>query len=154
MEEACLTIPSGYQTWPARSHDGEYDDADFAAMAQELLALDPRPEAVIGWDDPAVARLIQALINEGIRVPEEMRIAGFDANPLITRLFRPLFPTSKPDFARLGELAVEVLAARLQEGQALPRAYYLPVSVLWREARFGVLEERTATGREETPLEV
>lgn len=152
MEEACLPIPAGYQTWPARSHDGEYDDADFAAMAQELLALDPRPDAVIGWDDPAVARLIQALINEGMRVPEEMRVAGFDAHPLITRLFRPLFPTSKPDFARLGELAVEVLAACLQEGSALPRTYYLPVSVQWREAR--PIEERAAPGREEAPLEV
>jgi DNA-binding LacI/PurR family transcriptional regulator len=123
-------------------------------LAQSLLNLRPRPDAVIGWEDIASAHLIQALVNLNVNVPEEIRVTGFDCQPLITRLFRPLFPTSKPDFARLGELAVDALARRLDEARVQPRIYYYPVSVLWREPRPLLASDQAVVQRQEQAVEV
>lgn len=139
LDEAGREIPASYREWPAFMRDVIYrrplHDSDYQAVAESLLTLQPLPDAVIAWNDVAAAHLIQALTNLGVRVPETIRVAGFDCEPLITRLFRPLFPTSKPDFVRLGELAVDVLDGLLADGSTCPRTYYYPVSVLWREPR-------------------
>ncbi len=136
MDEANLEIPASYIGWPVPVKDFSLPTptaADYAAIAESLLCLHPRPDAVIAWNDITAAHLTQTLNNQGVLVPNEMRITGFDCDPLVTRLFRPLFPTSKPDFVRLGELAVDALADA--DEQASPRIYYYPVPLLWREGR-------------------
>ena len=108
---------------------------DFEQMATQILELSPRPDAIIAWNDISAAYLIQGLINQGVRVPEDILVTGFDAEPTIIRLFRPQFPTTKPDFARLGERAVDVLHRVRGEPSARPRIYYYPVPVQWRESK-------------------
>lgn len=144
MMEAGQEIPSSYIGWPVPHLDLGYrtplSDADYDVITANLLTLHPRPDAVIAWNDEVAAHLTQTLINRGIRVPDEIRITGFDCEPLITRLFQPLFPTSKPDFVRLGELAVDALSQLLTEENAHPRTYLYPAPVLWREPCAGPME--------------
>ncbi|MCW3050944.1 MAG: transcriptional regulator, GntR family [Chthonomonadales bacterium] len=142
MENAGQAIPPSYKGWPGPqydwSHSHSHVDGDNDALAESLLRMDPRPDAVIAWTDVEAARLTQALIHLGVGVPEEIRLAGFDSEPLITRFFRPLFPTSKPDFVRMGALAVEELARQMSVTTGHPRTYYYPVPVVWREPRIPV----------------
>jgi GntR family transcriptional regulator of arabinose operon len=138
MEDSGRQIPQDYKGWPISLRDFSPpppSDAEYEAFAQSLIKLEPRPDAVIAWNDVSAAHLIQALMNLGVRVPEDMLVTGFDGETLITRLFRPLFPTSRPDFMRLGELAVDALVRMLNNEKAKPVVYYYPVPVLWREAR-------------------
>ncbi|HLK60306.1 MAG TPA: LacI family DNA-binding transcriptional regulator, partial [Chthonomonadaceae bacterium] len=139
LQDARVPIPASYLGWPGALHDWgathSYADADTEAFVESLLRLDPRPDAVIAWTDIEAAHLTQALIHLGIAVPEEIRVTGFDSEPLVTRLFRPLFPTSRPDFVRMGELAVEELTRMLSDDAARPRTYYYPVPIVWREPR-------------------
>jgi len=74
-----------------------------------------------------------------VGVPEEVRVVGFDSEPVIARFFRPLFPTSKPDFVRMGALAVEELVRQMSGVVGHPRTYYYPVPVVWREPRAPVV---------------
>jgi len=78
--------------------------------------------------------IIRALQKMGVSVPEQVRVVGFD-DLETSRFFQPAFPTSQPDFARLGEIAVEVLDEWLNRRQSTPRTYILSVPVLWREPR-------------------
>jgi GntR family transcriptional regulator, arabinose operon transcriptional repressor len=138
LDDAGLELPDGYRGWPVAIRDcfpHPVPDEDYEAIAMGLLALDPRPDALIAWQDPAAAHLTQALINQGVRIPEEIRVTGFDCEPMITRLFQPQFPTSKPDFVRLGELAVDALVDLFAGTSPHPRIYYYPVPVLWRDPR-------------------
>ncbi|MCW3094928.1 MAG: transcriptional regulator, GntR family [Chthonomonadaceae bacterium] len=148
MQDAGQAIPPSYAGWPGSLFDwGQahtHIDDDNDALAESLLRLDPRPDAVIAWTDVEAARLTQALIHLGMSVPEEIRLTGFDSEPLITRFFRPLFPTSRPDFVRLGELAVEELMRQMSGDIAHPRTYYYPVPVVWREPRTPVVVGQTA----------
>jgi DNA-binding LacI/PurR family transcriptional regulator len=78
--------------------------------------------------------VIRALQKVGVAVPEQIRVVGFD-DLEASRFFQPTFPTSQPDFARLGEIAVDVLDEWLSGRQSAPRTYILSVPVHWREPR-------------------
>lgn len=144
MEEAGIDIPESYDGWPLPVRDfspRQMTDGDHRAIVASIRRLEPLPDAIIAWNDVAAAHIIQAMIGQGIRVPEEIRVVGFDCEPLLSRLFHPEFPTSRPDFARLGELAVDALEGMLTGAWTYPRVYYYPVPVLWREPKAGMSPE-------------
>ncbi len=147
-QKACnelgFQISKSYDGWPVNMHEFVSfppDHAEFEDIVKSLLQLSPSPDAVIAWNDVAAVHLTQALINAGIRVPHEIRVTGFDNEPLITRLFRPLFPTSMPDFVHLGEWAVENLIAMIDGTNAPVSAFDLTVPILWREPQLGSAQE-------------
>ncbi len=143
-QDAGLTIEESYQGWPVNTHSFQSfppDYIEFENIARSLLKLSPRPDAVIAWNDVAAVHLTQALINANVRVPQDIRITGFDDEPLITRLFRPLFPTSKPDFVQLGEWAVDNLIAMIEGSTSAVKLFDRSVPILWREPQFGSDQE-------------
>lgn len=131
MHDWGVLVPESYLQWAPLVRDVEPDGE---VMAHQVLQLSPRPDAVITWEDSVAVRLIRALQKIGVAVPEEIRVVGFD-DLEATHFFQPTFPTSQPDFARLGEIAVEVLDDWLSGRQRTPRTYVLSVPVLWREPR-------------------
>ncbi len=150
LQEANCSVPSTYKDWLPATLDMSYSqpmpEVDYEKMAEVILKLSPCPDAIIAWNDVAAAYLIQALINQGVQVPNDIQVTGFDSEPLITRLFRPQIPTSKPSFARLGEVAVETLEALLSGNRTVTRHYQLPVPLLWRES---LSEENSLAGNPE-----
>ncbi len=156
MGEAGLEVPESYRGWPVGVHDFSQsrEDSDYQEIAENLLRLHPRPDAVIAWMDDVAAHMTQALCHLGVRIPEDIRLVGFDCEPLITRLFQPLFPTSRPDFVRLGEIAVEVLNQTITyQNSTRPRVYYYPVPVLWREPRTAPVQTSAVVQFDEIPVE-
>lgn len=136
MAEAGLEIPAAYHGWPAalgNFHAMQGSDGD--RLSESLLSLDPLPEAVMAWNDNFAAYLIRSLMRRGICVPEDVRVTGFDSLPAEMRLFLPPFPSSRPDFARLGEIALDVVLAEAERKQKT--CHYYPVPVVWQEEETG-----------------
>ena len=150
MREACLEIPRDHAPWPAPIHDFNYllKESDFSAFAASVLAMRPIPDAVIAWTDSAAATLMHFFTNLGVRVPEDIRVTGFDNDPMVAKLTRPLFPTTVPNFARLGEVAVDVLKRTMVSGSQEPLTYYYSVPLLWRDCSGGTTYASQATNRE------
>jgi len=121
--------------WPLRAGP----DADWAGEAEKLVGnwlsqpKDKRATAVFGYFDHMAVQLIQAFQAKGVSVPDDIKVMGFDDAPF-ARSFHPVFPTTRPDFERAGEVAAE-LAIRWSEetnSRVLPR-YILSVPVVFRE---------------------
>lgn len=150
MREACLEIPKNYDHWPVPIHDFNnlLKESDYSEFANSVLAMRPCPDTVIAWTDSAAATLIHAFTNLGVRVPEDIRVTGFDNDPMVTRLTRPLFPTTAPNFVRLGEVAVDVLKRTMSSGSQEPITYYYSVPVLWRDSSVGTTHTYQAANRE------
>lgn len=134
LQDACIDIPRSYEKWPVSVHDFNVGlhDGDYCDIARSLLALQPQPDAVIAWADGAAAHLIQTLSLLGVQVPNQVRVTGFDNDPMVSKLVRPLFPTTNPDFVRLGEIAVDALKHLSETATRQPRTYLYSVPVLWR----------------------
>jgi len=85
--------------------------------AGELLDLPQRPTALIGFNDKVAVGALAAAAQRGLRVPEELSIAGFDDIDL-AQATRPLLTTVRQPLQEMGRLAVSLLI-RLMERQRL-----------------------------------
>ncbi|MEO8192340.1 MAG: LacI family DNA-binding transcriptional regulator [Gemmatimonadales bacterium] len=95
---------------PERSleREGQFTEAGGYAAALELLAVNPRPTAIFAANDSMAIGVLSALRESGVRVPEEMAVAGFDDIPLARYMDPPLSSVKVP-ISDLGARAVGML---------------------------------------------
>jgi LacI family transcriptional regulator len=93
---------------PNLERDGDFTEAGGYAAAQDLLKMKPRPTAVFAANDSMAIGALSAFRQAGVRIPEEMAIAGFDDIPLC-RYMDPPLSSVRVHIADLGAKAVDVL---------------------------------------------
>lgn len=89
------------------------------AMATLLDAPGPPPDAVFCFNDMLALGAIRTLLSRGYRVPEDIAVAGFD-DVEDGRYSTPTLTTIAPDKAELAELAVSILASRIDGDRDTP----------------------------------
>ncbi len=89
---------------------GDPQDADFVRR----LVDDCRPEAVVCANDLTAGRLMAALASRGVRVPEEMRIAGVDDVKYASLLPVPL-TTQHQSCDEIGRVALQTMLERVAQ---------------------------------------
>ncbi|WP_030249973.1 LacI family DNA-binding transcriptional regulator [Streptomyces violens] len=99
----------GIEDVPGRTVHGAYDRASGYAAAHELLRQDEDLTAVVAANDTVALGVCAALREHGLRVPEDVSVAGFDdlpfstdAVPALTTVRLPLTEAG----ARAGRLAM------------------------------------------------
>lgn len=115
--------------------------ADFEKGSQEsweqaildLLALSPRPTAVIGANDIVTAAAMRAAQRAGFCVPQELTIVGIDNQPFCTYL-NPALTTIQLPIVEAGKLAIEMLLARLAGERTTTEHVVLPCTLIVRES--------------------
>ena len=93
---------------PALIRSGEATAQFGYHAAGELLDLPQRPSALIGFNDKVAVGALTAAAQRGLRVPEELSIAGFDDIDL-AQATRPLLTTVRQPLQEMGRLAVSLL---------------------------------------------
>ena len=97
---------------------------DHREALERFLALNPRPTALITPYDPYARASIAWLRQRGVAAPEEVLVAGFDN--LQDEPWEERFPTTQPDFVRMGERATELLLERMESRDFAPTGLILP----------------------------
>ncbi|MER7246704.1 LacI family DNA-binding transcriptional regulator [Kribbella sp. NPDC000426] len=80
--------------------------------ASELLDLDPRPTALVAFNDKAAIGALQAAVDRGLSVPRDLSIAGFDDLDL-SRATTPRLTTVRQPLQEMGRMAVSLLTRLL-----------------------------------------
>ncbi|HEY3267943.1 MAG TPA: LacI family DNA-binding transcriptional regulator [Armatimonadota bacterium] len=93
--------------------NGNFNEKDGREAMRRLLSLDRRPTAVFAANDESAIGAMQVLKREGMRVPDDMAVVGFDDIPL-AQYIDPALTTVHQPFYRLGETAAELLIARIR----------------------------------------
>ncbi len=102
---------------PALVRTGEPTAQYGYQAAGELLDLPQRPTALIGFNDKAAVGAIAAASERGLRIPEDLSVAGFDDIDL-AQATRPMLTTVRQPLQEMGRIAVSLLI-RLLERQRL-----------------------------------
>ncbi|MGY1454736.1 LacI family DNA-binding transcriptional regulator [Streptomyces sp. SS8] len=89
-----------------------YHRADGAAVMRRLLELDEPPQAVFCFNDLLALGALRTALTSGLRVPDDLALAGFD-DIEDGRYSTPTLTTISPDKARIARTAVELLDARI-----------------------------------------
>lgn len=99
---------AGITADPSLSAEGGFTEAGGYAAAVELLKLSSRPTAIFAANDSMAIGALSALRESGVRVPEDIAVAGFDDIPL-ARYMDPPLSTVRVPMHDLGARAVEML---------------------------------------------
>lgn len=101
LAKAGITVPESYVV-PAS------DDASSYLATQRLLAMDPRPDGIFGYNDPTAAGAMKAILEAGISIPEEVKVIGA-GNVHYSDLLRVPLSTVDQASTRIGQQAAEIL---------------------------------------------
>jgi DNA-binding LacI/PurR family transcriptional regulator len=102
----------------ARVLPGGLSEEDGAAAAGALLTSQPRPTAVLAFNDQCATGVLDVFLRAGVTVPGQISVVGFDDSHL-ARLAHINLTSVGQDIPRLADLAVVRALARL-DGQHAP----------------------------------
>ncbi|MEU6173651.1 LacI family DNA-binding transcriptional regulator [Streptantibioticus parmotrematis] len=107
------------------------------AMAALLDHPDGPPDAVFCYNDLLALGALRTLLSRGVRVPDDIAVAGFD-DIEAGRYHTPTLTTVSPDKATIARLAVDRLIARLGDRPDEPPAeLWAPHRLVPRESTTG-----------------
>ena len=113
---------------------GTFDEASGHAAGHDLLSMHERPDAVFAANDMTALGVLFAFHQAGLRVPEDIAVAGFDDIPL-ARYVHPSLTTISVDIAELGGRALRtLLAGRENPTPPTPEATLIAPHLVARES--------------------
>jgi LacI family transcriptional regulator len=84
------------------------DEESGYQAARGLLALEPRPDAIFGYNDPSAAGALRAVLDGGVAVPQQMKIVGA-GNVHYSDFLRVPLTTIDQGASEIGRQAAEIL---------------------------------------------
>ncbi|MDA3913498.1 substrate-binding domain-containing protein, partial [Oleiagrimonas sp.] len=115
---------------------GEFTDLSGHQAGQQLLRLDIRPDAVFAANDMMAIGCLSALHEAGMRVPQDIALAGFDDIPM-ARYVTPALTTVRVHISDLGERALTRLLHVIENPDAPTQGEDLMASELVVRASCG-----------------
>ncbi len=119
-----------------------YHRLDGAAAMTWLLGLSPRPDAVFCFNDLMALGALRTLAEQGLRVPDEVAVIGFD-DIEDGRYSVPTLSTISPDKQQIARLAIDLLDQQMATGAAGqadeggPQEVFAPYQLIARESTLG-----------------
>lgn len=129
LQEAGIALRDEYK---ARG-SVDYSFHSGKAAAEELLALPQRPTAIVCVSDVLALGVIAAVQEQGLRVPEDISVTGFD-DVDYTAMFHPHLTTVKVPCYDLGRKAMLLLQQCMHKKEGLETRVFLPHEIMYRES--------------------
>ncbi|MFT3904851.1 MAG: LacI family DNA-binding transcriptional regulator [Steroidobacteraceae bacterium] len=92
---------------------GDFTEESGYLAGRFIAALPQRPDAIFAANDMMAIGCLYALTEAGLRVPQDVALAGFDDIP-IARYMQPALTTVRIQIAELGMRALEALVQRIR----------------------------------------
>ena len=109
------------------------EDRELGYLAvKALLASGQRPSALFVGTDQAATGVYQALQESGIRIPDDVSVAGF--NDTLGEVLHPGLTTVREFPKELGEHLAEFTLRRIQEPGLAPQQLLMPTELIRRES--------------------
>jgi LacI family transcriptional regulator len=113
---------------PALVLEGAYSFESGVECGAVLCRREPRPTAIFASNDEMAAGVYRAARAQGLNIPDDLSIIGYDDSPLATRIWPPLTTVHVP-IPDMGKLAAERLLVRRRETARLEAVEIVPALV-------------------------
>lgn len=111
---------------------GDFSETAGYEAGYTILSRERRPTAVFAANDAMAIGALCAVREQGVRVPDEMAVVGFDDIP-IARFVSPPLTTVSVEIAELGRQAFELFLEASEQDRE-PRLQILPTHLVIRES--------------------
>jgi LacI family transcriptional regulator len=112
--------------------EGDFSETAGYEAGYTILSRPRRPTALFAANDAMAIGALCAIREQGVRVPEDIAVVGFDDVP-IARFLSPPLTTVSVEIAELGRQAFELLLEAGEPGRE-PRLEILPTHLVIRES--------------------
>lgn len=106
---------------------------------QALLSLAEPPTAIFAANDLMAVGAIRAALDQGLSVPDDLSVVGFD-DIQMSAFVNPSLTTISPHNQKMGEIAMRMLLDRIREKNLPVRHESLDVELIERQSTKGVFE--------------
>ncbi len=127
MREAGLTVD------PDWVQQGLYNFESGYSAGRRLLAAAQRPTAVFAGNDHMAMGVLTAAHEQGVGVPDQLSVCGFDDTPMARYSWPPL-TTSRQPIHQVALLAAEVLLKRIRRENGGDSSHLLHCELVRRES--------------------
>lgn len=103
---------------PALVLQGNFEYSSGQACARTFFAMEERPTAIFASNDQMAYGVLAMAQQQGVRIPEEVAVVGFDDLP-ISDYIRPALTTVRQPLAEMGRRAVELLTSLVSASPSL-----------------------------------
>jgi DNA-binding LacI/PurR family transcriptional regulator len=133
-----LDALSGAGIKPKVVHVAQHTVNEARDAALLLLTRDDPPTALLCHSDLIANGVVRAAESQGLRVPEDLSVVGFDDSPLASRM-RPTLTTVRQPIAQKGHTAAVALTALIEraksdKGKGRVRHFMLPTELVVRDS--------------------
>jgi LacI family transcriptional regulator len=108
-------------------------DGGFEAMSAVLAADEPLPDCVFAVTDVMAMGALARLRADGLQVPADIALAGFDDIGTLRDVYPPLTTVRLP-LTQMGEMAAELVLSEANGTPRAPRVIPVPGEVILRES--------------------
>ena len=114
---------------------GDFNYRSGMAAAQQLLKTSPMPSVIFACNDDMAAGAVAAVQAEGLKVPLDISVVGFDDSAIASGIW-PALTTVRQPIAEMVSSAVELLSQLISEGPESERGrnVVLDVEIIHRES--------------------
>ncbi len=106
-----------------------YDIMNAKSAAEEILTQNPRPTAVIGFDDMIAIEVMNAAKKFGLKLPQQLSVVGFNNSPLGSLVTPPLTTVHFP-VHDAGRAAARMIAGQFLKNIKIKTIVQHPLLVL------------------------
>jgi len=122
---------SGYS--PSLMVSGNFDIESGRNAVEQLLARHPDLDGIFAGNDLMAVGALKALHERGIRVPEQVKVCGFDGISL-TEITEPELTTVAQPVYEMGALAARILLDEIESGSHENTLIELDVTLIPRKS--------------------
>ncbi len=130
---------AGLEVNPLLVEQGDFTYLSGMQAAERMLTFDPRPTAIFAANDDMAAGVLGAGSRQGLILPGDLSVAGFDDSPIATSIWPHLTTIHQP-VSEIGSVAVERL-----DGIIFPKDDALNTSPAHHQWLAYTLVERAST---------
>ena len=129
FNEVCNQHHVNYQNIETSTY--QYNHLEYHDEIEAVLAKYPEVNGIFASSDLIAAQILQVCWKKGIRVPEQLKIVGFD-DVNISRLTTPRITTIHQPIKEMAALSIDLLISAC-EGNIVANKSTLPVTLIKRE---------------------
>ena len=121
-------------------------------LGKNFLKLKNRPKALFFYTDSAAMGFLQAIIEGGMQVPEDVAIVGFNDIEM-AKYVNPPLTTIKQDACKIGSLAAEIVVNRI-EGKEQANRTILHPKLIVRDSSGSKLKRKNTVKKEKRKINI
>jgi len=123
---------AGVKCTVLQSDESVYDSMNYHAYIKSGLEKNKEVDGIFASSDLIAAQVIQICTAMGVRIPEQVKLVGFD-DVMIAELTTPTITTIHLPIKEMSVMSIECIDKRLR-GEMIPSNISLPVKLIKRES--------------------